>query len=293
MDTSAVGPGGFWEVTKLLPILAQSEQDGGPAFHIVAPSLPNFGFSSRIDQPGFGLRQYAETCHQLMQRLGYEQYAPQGGDWVRLRATYLICYWTKAAIPNMKLTIVWQLKGSMITLSLGAFHPEALRAIHINMIYGAPPPPTSPWAFLRFLATHLLGLYSDREKAGLKAGADYLERGQGYFQIQKTRPNTIGIALADSPVGLLVWIYDSLVSWTDNYAWTPQEVCEWVSLYWFSRPGPAASVVIYHEAAKGDWKSRGGISVPGPTKLVSIPILKCRPSLFVHRSSFADDGCLP
>ncbi|KAK7952995.1 epoxide hydrolase protein [Apiospora saccharicola] len=230
-------PGGFWEVTKLLPILAQSEKDGGPAFHVVAPSLPNFGFSSRIDQPGFGLRQYAETCHQLMQRLGYEQYASQGGDW-----------------------------GSMITLSTGAFHPEALRAIHINMIYGAPPPPTSPWAFLRFLGTHLLGLYSDREKAGLKAGADYMERGQGYFQIQKTKPNTIGIALADSPVGLLAWIYDCLVSWTDNYEWTPQEVCEWVSLYWFSRPGPAASVVIYHEALKGEWKTRGGISVPG-TKL--------------------------
>ena len=72
--------------------------------------------------------------------------------------------------------------------------------------------------------------------------------------IQKTRPNTIGAALADSPVGLLAWIYDKLVSWTDDYQWTDQEICEWVSVYWFSRAGPAASVVIYHEANKANWR---------------------------------------
>lgn len=227
-------PGSFYEVSRILPILAESEKNGGPAFHVVAPSLPNFGFSSRIDSPGFGLRQYAETCHQLMQVLGYEQYASQGGDW-----------------------------GSSISLSIGAFHPEALRAIHLTLIAGMPPPPSSPFAFLRFLATHFLNLYSTKENEGLRAANDYQERGNAYFQIQKTRPNTIGVALADSPVGLLAWIYDKLVSWTDNYAWTPQEVCEWVSLYWFSRAGPAASVVIYHEASKGDWQARAGLSVPG------------------------------
>ncbi|KAK7998996.1 alpha/beta-hydrolase [Apiospora marii] len=228
------GPAAFG-VTKLLPILAQSEKDGGPAFHVVAPSLPNFGFSSRIESPGFGLRQYAETCHQLMQHLGYEQYASQGGDWVRKHDH--------------------SLHGLLPPRSPARDPPQHdLRR---------PPPPTSPLAFLRFLGTHFLGLYSEREKAGLKAGAEYMERGNGYYQIQKNRPNTIGVALADSPVGLLAWIYDCLVTWTDDYEWTPQEVCEWVSLYWFSRAGPAASVVIYHEATKGDWQARGGISAPG------------------------------
>lgn len=122
---------------------------------------------------------------------------------------------------------------------------------------------------MRFLTTHFLNLYSAKESEGLKAARDYQERGSGYFQIQKTRPNTIGFALEDSPVGLLTWIYDKLVSWTDNYAWTAQEVCEWVSLYWFSRAGPAASVVIYHEASRGDWQAKAGVSVPN-IKLVSI-----------------------
>jgi hypothetical protein len=78
-----IGPGSFYEVTKILPLLAESEKNGGPAFNVIAPSLPNFGFSSRVDKPGFGLKQYADTCHQLMLALGYDQYVVQGGDWVR------------------------------------------------------------------------------------------------------------------------------------------------------------------------------------------------------------------
>jgi hypothetical protein len=35
------GPGSFIEVTKLLPLLKDNKN--GPNFHVVAPSLPNFG----------------------------------------------------------------------------------------------------------------------------------------------------------------------------------------------------------------------------------------------------------
>jgi hypothetical protein len=42
------GPGNFLEVTKLLPLLKDTKD--GPAFHIVAPSLPNYGFSSRMSK---------------------------------------------------------------------------------------------------------------------------------------------------------------------------------------------------------------------------------------------------
>lgn len=78
-----VGPGSFLEVTKLLPLIADSEKNGGPAFHVIAPSLPNFGFSAGVKKKGFGQPQYAETFHKLMLALGYEQYVTQGGDWVR------------------------------------------------------------------------------------------------------------------------------------------------------------------------------------------------------------------
>lgn len=93
--------------------------------------------------------------------------------------------------------------------------------------------------------------------------------GRGYIAIQSTRPATINFALRDSPIGLLAWIWDKLVScsasaraetpskrltltsqvdWTDNYPWTEDEVCLWVSLYVFSTAGPDAASYIYYEA---------------------------------------------
>jgi pimeloyl-ACP methyl ester carboxylesterase len=66
------GPGSFVEVSKLLPQLKGDERN--PAFHVVAPSLPNFGFSSGVNRRGFGLAQYAEVLNKLMLKLGYNQY---------------------------------------------------------------------------------------------------------------------------------------------------------------------------------------------------------------------------
>ena len=52
--------------------------EGKQAFHVVAPSLPGFGFSSAPKQKGFGLRQMAKTLNQLMLELGYAKYVAQG-----------------------------------------------------------------------------------------------------------------------------------------------------------------------------------------------------------------------
>ena len=61
-------------MVKLLPLLAMQTGDKTPAFHVVAPSLPNFGFSDGVKTRGFALKQYAETCNKLMLQLGYDQY---------------------------------------------------------------------------------------------------------------------------------------------------------------------------------------------------------------------------
>jgi pimeloyl-ACP methyl ester carboxylesterase len=57
---------------KLLPLLGDNSD--GPSFHVVAPSLPNFGFSQGASKPGFGIPQYAEAVHKIMLQLGYDQY---------------------------------------------------------------------------------------------------------------------------------------------------------------------------------------------------------------------------
>lgn len=67
-----VGPGSFLEVLKMLPLL--TDPVDGPSFHVVAPSLPNFGFSDGVKKRGFAMSQYAEAVHKVMLKLGYTKY---------------------------------------------------------------------------------------------------------------------------------------------------------------------------------------------------------------------------
>lgn len=66
-------PGSFLEVMKILPLLTQDNEEG-VSFDVVAPSLPNFGFSEGVKKKGFGTPQYAEAIHKVMLNLGYETY---------------------------------------------------------------------------------------------------------------------------------------------------------------------------------------------------------------------------
>lgn len=239
-------PGHFLEVRKLLPLLKDSESNGGPAFHVIAPSLPNFGFSSAVKKKGFGLAQYAETCHKLMLKLGYTQYVSQGGDW-----------------------------GTFITRTMAVLYPSSLKATHINMVACAPPSLTkNPLSLLALGFKYLTGSFTAEEKAGFERTQWFQKVGFGYFQLQSTKPQTVGYALGDSPVAVLGWIYEKLHDWTDGYAWTDDEVLDWISVYWFSRAGPAASVRIYWEAGRGEYTSERTYKeyIPG-VKLVSCDFL--------------------
>lgn len=51
----------------------------------------------------------------------------------------------------------------------------------------------------------------------------FLSKGGGYSAEQGTQPQTIGYPLADSPAGMLAWIYEKLVLWTDGYLWDDDE----------------------------------------------------------------------
>ncbi|KAF2648178.1 alpha/beta-hydrolase [Lophiostoma macrostomum CBS 122681] len=207
-------PGSFIEVTKLLPLLTTSSSN--PSFHVVAPSLPNFGFSQRITKPGFALAQYAELCHKLMLSLGYTNYVTQGGDW-----------------------------GFYITRAIGLLYPESCKASHINMVRANPP----NWSDHPLLALqHAVTPYSESEKKGLARSQWFQTEGHGYRILQATKPQTLAFAFADSPVALLAWIYEKLHDWTDAYPWTDDEILTWISIYWFSTAGPNAHVRIYYEA---------------------------------------------
>lgn len=152
-----------------------------------------------------------------MMQLGYNEYVTQGGDW-----------------------------GFFVTRAMGIQYPESCKASHVNLIIAHPP---------KFKKNPLLALqhavlpYSDAEKKGIEHGQWFEREGAGYNLQQRTKPQTLGYALADSPVALLAWIYEKLHDWTDSYPWTDDEVLTWISIYWFSTAGPAANVRIYYEAA--------------------------------------------
>ncbi|HLF93363.1 MAG TPA: epoxide hydrolase [Planctomycetota bacterium] len=79
-------PGSVAEFLKVIGPLTDPEAHGGKAddaFHVICPSLPGFGFSSKPRIPGWNVSRMAETISILMDRLGYERYGAQGGDWGR------------------------------------------------------------------------------------------------------------------------------------------------------------------------------------------------------------------
>jgi hypothetical protein len=130
---------------------------------------------------------------------------------------------------------------------MGKYYPEAVKASHVNLVLA--PPINLLWHPLRALQLLVTPLTS-LEWTGIWQSFDYQNNGSGYFDIQRTRPQSIGYLLADSPVGLLGWIWEKLNHWTDDFAWTDDEILTWVSIYWFSTAGPAASVRIYHESMR-------------------------------------------
>ncbi|KAH6692891.1 Alpha/Beta hydrolase protein [Leptodontidium sp. MPI-SDFR-AT-0119] len=189
-------PGSFIEVTKLLPLL--KGEDGKQAFHVVAPSLPNYGFSGRVTKKGFGLGQYAEAVNNLM------------GDW-----------------------------GGLIVRVIGARYPQHNKASHINLAMASEP---------KWDSENPKPEDTAREIATMKASEEWLKSGNGYWGIQSTKPAPLSFSLSDSPTGLLAWIYEKLIAWTDAYPWTPDEILIWISIYYFSTAGPGASIYTYYEA---------------------------------------------
>ncbi|KAF9264376.1 alpha/beta-hydrolase [Marasmius fiardii PR-910] len=206
-------PGSFIEVRKILPLLTALE-DGQPSFHVVALGLPGYGFSEGTKKKGFALNEYAEVGHKLMLALGYTEYAAQGGDW--------------GAIINH--------------VHASLYGPRYIKAYHSNMAVGAqfePPPGVD------------LSSYTPEDLKRHERMKQYTTKGSGYLIEQSTQPQTLGYSLSDSPVGLLAWIYEKLVTASDDYPWNDDEVLTWISIYWFSRSGLAANLRIYYEVIQG------------------------------------------
>lgn len=84
-------PSTFLEYLPLVPLLTDPQAHGidGPAFDLVIPSLPGYGFSERPARMGVNYRAVAEMWHRLMSGLGYPRFGAGGGDFGAGVATFM------------------------------------------------------------------------------------------------------------------------------------------------------------------------------------------------------------
>lgn len=94
--------------------------DAADAYHLVSPSLPGYGFSGPLAEPGWDNVRTARAFAELMDRIGYSRYVVQGGD-----------------------------LGALISLTLAAVAPQNVRAAHVSMLLRPPPDgPLDPSALI-------------------------------------------------------------------------------------------------------------------------------------------------
>lgn len=134
--------------------------------------------------------------------------------------------------------------GHLVTRFMAKrFGPSRLRAYHTSTpIPAQPDPEAEPELHAKVASTPLTEL----EQRGLARAAAFSSEGSGYYKQMATRPRTIGYSLRDSPVGLLAWMYEKLHGWSDNYPWADDEVLTWISVHYFSTPGPEATSDVYY-----------------------------------------------
>jgi pimeloyl-ACP methyl ester carboxylesterase len=218
-------PWTFWDWQKVIEPLADPAAYGGDpadAFDVIVPSLPGFGFSSPLSTPGIDALRTADLWRVLMcDVLNYPKFAAHGGDW-----------------------------GAFVTAQLGHKHADSLIGIHLAN--GAP---------LDFFQT---GLPVPEDYASDEAGLyertiKFFAEGHGYSAIQSTRPQTLGYALDDSPLGLAAWLVEKRRDWSDcggdvERAYSKDDLITSIMLYWVTET-IGTSARFYYEGRVNPWKA--------------------------------------
>ena len=224
-------PGSIAEFTKIIGPLTDPVAHGGAAedaFHVVAPSMPGYGFSDKPRSRGVGPEQIAEVNAALMARLGYEKYGIQGGDW-----------------------------GSIVSSRHAFNHPEAAIGLHLNMLVGGPPPGGDPTE----------GVPPEELERSQARRSFYNTAESAYSQIQGTKPQTLGYALNDSPAGQAAWIVEKFRAWCDcngdpESVFTRDEILTNITIYWVTQTATSSARLYYESSRAPTSRPMGRIDVP-------------------------------
>jgi pimeloyl-ACP methyl ester carboxylesterase len=249
-------PGSIIEQLKIIEPLTNPTEHGGSApdaFDVVIPSLPGYGFSGKPAATGWGPDRIAAAWAVLMERLGYNRYVAQGGDW-----------------------------GTAISAAMARQAPDGLLGIHVNFAQMVPP---GVLGHIRNGDPAPADLSEAEKRAyGQVVSATYH---RGYGVIQGTRPQTIGYSLADTPVGLAAWLLDHDATTYEHLAQlfaghpygaiTRDDWLDNTSLYWLTNTATSAARLYWQQAITGqNFYAAANVSLPAavtvfPEEYVTAP----------------------
>ena len=186
---------------------------GTPAFDVVVPSLPGFGFSGPTTSTGWDSARSAGALARLMEHLGYEHWGVAGGD-----------------------------VGALVAREVGALDPAGLVGVHVLQWFAFPSGDDEEKARI-----------TPQDWASLQSGstADFQSKA-GYRDIQSKRPGTLAFALDDSPAGVLAWNAELWTGWGDVPPVGGLETfLAHVSVYWFTGTSGSAARHYLGDARSG------------------------------------------
>ncbi|MER6142040.1 epoxide hydrolase family protein [Streptomyces sparsogenes] len=227
--------------------------DPSDAFHVVAPSVPGFGFSGPTRDKGWGTKRIAHAWAELMGRLGYDRYGAQGGDF-----------------------------GSIVSPELGRIAPDNVIGVHVNALVNASTP-ADPQE---------LALLSDAEREQALENQRWWYGHSGYATQMATRPQTVAYALNDSPTGQLAWNLEWFVDHDPTRTRQPladrDAVLTNVTTLWLtSTAGSAAR--LYREIAADGWGRPAPSGVPtGVAKFLGDRAIRGLASLSNHITHWSE-----
>lgn len=206
-------PGSFLEFLPLMDILRKKYTQETLPYHVIVPSLPGFALSS--DPPlekDWKVADTARIMHKLLLSLGFgtSGYLVQGGD-----------------------------IGSLVARQIAATYAEC-KGMHVNFMHSRD---------IRSYSSPEDKI-SDAEKKGLERMDNFMTVGRSYADQHATRPSTIGLVLASSPIAQLGWIGEKFLAWSDPSTTPPlNTILADITLYWLTGCYPT-SIYTYRESKK-------------------------------------------
>ncbi|WP_199746434.1 epoxide hydrolase family protein [Erwinia sp. 198] len=152
--------------------------------------------------------------------------------------------------------------GSAVTTVLGHLRPPGLVGIHLNMVMYQP-------------TRDEIAQATPEEQRMLADAQRYDQELSGYMKVQSTRPQSVGFALADSPVGLAAWIYALFQDASDSGGEPERAIdinalIDDIMLYWLPNAGPS-SVRFYWEGIREMQKQGPASAIPTPAGVSMFP----------------------